>query len=153
MDKLFCKNLSGYRYEAKAPCFIPFASTRTVLASQNQNIEHPYFKITNDGVFVKTGYAWDGATGVLWQSKNLRVPSLVHDIGCQAVNLGLLPQSMQAIFDYEYRQQALKYGVSPLRAETHYAAILAWGEVKKLGLIKTRESTAKYAEIHEIKIL
>jgi hypothetical protein len=113
---------------------------------QDAVVAHPFFKITKEGVFVKAEYAWDGATGSLVQSENLVVASLVHDIGCQAVNLKLLPRHLRRDFDYEYRQQALTYGVSPLRAEVHYAAISLWGLVPK------SEGEAPYAKINTIDI-
>jgi len=107
---------------------------------------HPFFTITKEGVFVKAEYAWDGATGSLVQSENLVVASLVHDVGCQAVNLKLLPRSLRSVFDYEYRQQALVYGVSPMRAEIHYAAISVWGKIPK------SEDEAPYAKFNTIDI-
>lgn len=147
MTKLVYKNLSQYRYLITEKCFIPFAASATIAAMKAATVEHPFFSIRRDGVFASAEYAWDGATGAFWQSKSLIVPSLVHDIGCQAVNLKMLPRYMRRVFDYEYRQQALKYGVSPLRAEVHYAVISLWGLVPK------SEKLAPYSQIGSIELL
>lgn len=142
------KDRKLWRFTTETPCFIPFASTNIRLKLKGLGeIKHPFFTISVEGVSAEAEYSWDGATGAIKQTKNLRVASLVHDIGCQAINAELLPRSMRPVFDYEYRQQALKYGMSPLRAELHYAAITLWGKVPK------REGIPDYSKIEVIEIL
>lgn len=142
------KDRKLWRFTTETPCFIPFASTGIRLKmSSIDAVVHPFFTISEDGVKAEAEYSWDGATGALWQSKNLRVASLVHDMGCQAINAGLLPRSVRPAFDYEYRQQVLKYGMSPMRAELHYAVISLWG------LIPKREGIPDYTKIEVIEIL
>jgi len=142
------KDRKLWRFTTESPCLIPFASIGTRLALKDIDvIAHPFFSITRNGVQVEAEYSWDGATGALRQSKNLIVASLVHDIGCQAINAGVLPRSLRPVFDYEYRQQALKYGMSPLRAELHYAAISLWGKIPK------REGIPNYTKVELIEIL
>lgn len=142
------KDRKLWRFTTETPCFIPFASTgiRLKLADCGV-IKDPFFTISAEGVSAEAEYSWDGATGALWQSKNLRVASLVHDIGCQAINAGLLPRSVRPAFDYEYRQQVLKYGMSPMRAELHYAVISLWGKIPK------HEGIPDYTKIEVIEIL
>lgn len=145
---LKCKDRRTWRFTTDAKCFIPFASTGIRLKLKDlSEIKHQFFTISSEGVTAEAEYSWDGATGTLWQSRNLRVASLVHDIGCQAINAGMLPRSLRHAFDYEYRQQALKYGMSPLRAEVHYAVISAWGKAPK------RESIPDFANVELIEIL
>lgn len=41
-------------------------------------------------LYLKSGYAWDGATGAV-DTKNFMVPSVVHDAILEAIGLGFLP--------------------------------------------------------------
>ena len=88
----------------------------------------------------------DIGLGNVNNTPDLIVPSLVHDIGCQAVNLGLLPFSLRKCFDREYYEQALLYGVNPARALVHYSAISMWG------LIPKSPSKDKYSRRYEIEL-
>lgn len=107
---------------------------------------HPFFEIERRAVLVRAGYAWDGATMAV-NTDSLIVPSLVHDIGCQAVNLDLLPFELRACFDAEYYAQSLAYDVPKIRAAIHYAAVRFWGTIPK-----REKAAAPYADVSDIKI-
>lgn len=143
------QELHPYRYRLYERAELPFMNKELAKAAASVSIvNHPYFTISKDGVSAAAAYAWDGATGVLFQGKELVVPSLIHDIGCQAVNLKMLPRSFRSLFDREYYLQSLAYGVGKPRAEIHYAAIRAWGVVPK-----EESSVAPYAKVHSIEVL
>lgn len=140
--------LRPYRYQITDDCAVPILSGALISALRDmETVRHPFFEITRRAVLVRAGYAWDGATGVLFQTANLRVPSLIHDIGCQAVNLGMLPRDFRAAFDAEYYAQALEYGVSKPRAMAHLAAIRLWGMIQK-----AEKNPAPYADVKETRI-
>lgn len=140
--------LHPYRYQITDDCAVPILSGALISALRDmETVRHPFFEITRRAVLVRAGYAWDGATGVLFQTANLRVPSLIHDIGCQAVNLGMLPRDFRAAFDAEYYAQALEYGVSKPRAMAHFAAIRLWGMIQK-----AEKNPAPYADVKETRI-
>lgn len=111
-------------------------------------VKHPFFKIDSVNVSASANYAWDGATGALLQTEDLMVPSLIHDIGCQAINLGLLPHEYRPMFDREYLLQCEAYKVWPWRRQMHYLAIRMWGLIPK-----KEESVAKYARVYFFKVL
>lgn len=142
------RNVDIYRYQITEDCSVPVLSPDLLRALRNiETIRHPFFEITRQAVLVRAGYAWDGATGVLFQTENLRVPSLIHDIGCQAVNLGMLPRDFRAAFDAEYYAQALEYGVLKARAIAHFAVIRLWGIIPK-----AETNPAPYADVKETRI-
>lgn len=89
----------------------------------------------NDNVFLtmKHRYAWDGGTGVIWQTKNTVVSSLGHDAFCEFINTGLLPISQQKNADRMYYNLCLLEGMSMLRAEIHYASIKTYSFIKHKG--------------------
>ena len=70
------------------------------------------------------------------------------DIGCQAVNLRLLPFSCRALFDDEYRLQCKAYGVPKWRRDMHWGFIRLWGTIRK-----HEDSPAKYAKVYDFKVL
>lgn len=142
------RTLRPYRYQITDDCAVPVLSPDLLRALRDtETIRHPFFEITRRAVLVRAGYAWDGATGVIFQTENLRVPSLIHDIGCQAVNLGMLPRDFRAAFDAEYYAQALEYGALKARAMAHFAAIRLWGMIPK-----AETNPAPYADVKETRI-
>lgn len=147
-DSVEYKDSLRWRFTVERPVFIPFLSSGIINAmAHSADVVHPFFRITKEGVHVEQGYSWDGATGVIFQTENLRIPSLVHDIGCQAVNLKLLPRWFRPHFDTEYKARALRQGVHPLRVAIHFTAITLWG------LIPKKEGVAPYSKIHVVDIL
>lgn len=150
---LFHRNLKSYRYQTAFTTEIPMVSESLLKAMQSIDcIEHSYFIINKNSVIVKPLYAWDGATGALIQSKNLRIPSLIHDIGCQAINLGLLPIELRQDFNKEYYNQCLLYDVCKPRACIHYIVITIWGMLRKYKILKHKENE-KYSKLEKIEIL
>lgn len=143
------KELTPYHFLLTEDCYVPILNKklRGKMYSHPQ-APHPYFEITPRFVLARAGYAWDGATGAVKQTKNLRVASLTHDIGCQAVNLHLLPQEFRSHFDTEYYKQCRLYGMCWLRAKIHYLVISFWGKIKK-----PKGNVAPYAAVHSITVL
>ena len=138
-----------YRYVLTEDCYIPVTNKRLCGALySHQQPPHPFFEITPRFVLAKAGYAWDGATGALKNGENLVIPSLIHDIGCQAVNLKLLPTDFRPKFDLEYYQQCRLYGVLWVRAKVHYLAISLWGKIPK-----KKGNVAPYAVVHSLTVL
>lgn len=147
-DILLHRDVTYYRFDVLKDTTIPIVSSvlKKALLSLDHPIVHPYYVIDKDYICAKTTYAWDGATGVLRQTKNIRIPSLIHDIGCQAINNEQLPRSMRKAFDKEYYEQCRLYGVCLLRRLLHYVGIRLWG------LIPKAKEVESYAKIHGIVI-
>lgn len=146
------KILRPYFYELVEPQTVRFRNSRLVERLRGVEVRHPYFTINQEGVTAAVtetgGYAWDGATGVMFQTEDLMVPSLVHDIGCQAVNMRLLPFACRALFDDEYRKQCEAYGVPRWRRDLHWGVIRLWGTVRK-----KEPAASDYSKVYELKVL
>lgn len=147
MASIVIRDRKTWRYDIVEPNMVRFRSSKLAAAMRGFNVHRPFYTISQEGVFAERGYAWDGATGVLRQTENLRIPSLVHDIGCQAVNTGALPRRFRPLFDYEYYLQSRLYGVSEFRAQLHYAAISLWGMFPK-----TEPLTPKFTKLYTVNI-
>lgn len=147
MSILIYKKLVGYRYRVEDNTDLHFMNPKLVewLREHKQCQFHPYFNITSTFLTANSGYSWDGAT-LAFNTENLIIPSLIHDIGCQAINLGYLPRETRKHFDKEYYLQSLKYGVCKPRAMFHYVCIYLWGKIPK------KEKVAPYAKKHVISI-
>ena len=78
------------------------------------NIHSKYFALYPTGdLIIREGYAWDGASGAI-DTKNFMRPSLVHDVFCQMINEGYLPQHEQIKADellIELCQQNKMWGI------------------------------------------
>lgn len=77
---------------------------------------HKFFEIRSDGlVIAKDRYAWNGSDYVS-DTPESQAGSLVHDITCQAVQLGLLDRKWKRQGDIEYYKQCTGNGMSTFRA-------------------------------------
>ena len=57
---------------------------------------------TTGVLIVEYGYAWDGPSGPMMDTKDLMRASLKHDVMYQLLRMGLLPESDREIADDEY---------------------------------------------------
>lgn len=79
-------------------------------------IIHKYFEIRCDGwIIARDRYAWNGSDYVA-DTLESQSASLVHDIVCQAVQLGLLDRRWKRQGDLEYYKQSTENGMSKARA-------------------------------------
>lgn len=61
-----------------------------------KRVVHEWFVIEKNGdIFIKAGYAWNGASGPTIDTQKTYRLSLFHDVWYQATRLGLLPQSFR----------------------------------------------------------
>lgn len=66
---------------------------------RGQNIDHPFIKLDPSGLLtIKTGYAWDGASGPARDTKNFMRGSLVHDALYQLMR--------EEHLDHKFREEA-----------------------------------------------
>lgn len=82
-----------------------------------------------DGVLkVKENYAWDGASGPVFNTKNSLVGTMVHDCLCQLMRLNILPVEYREAADKEFHNLLKQYGMSRVRAFIWYLAVRAFGK-------------------------
>ena len=78
------------------------------------DFEHPYASSKDGILFVKTGYAWDGASGPIINTRDTLVASLVHDVLYQAMRLNLIKSSKEnrTIADKNFFEILKMHGVN-----------------------------------------
>ena len=82
-----------------------------------------YYSIETTGlVTAREGYMFDGATNAIDTSDFMR-GALIHDIGCQAILEGRLPENYKAVVDRELIIICGKDGMSKLRQWYVYKAV------------------------------
>lgn len=79
---------------------------------------------------VKKGYSWDGASGAI-DTEDIILASCIHDIFCEMINDGLLPDYVQAIADEDFRLIEKKQGMHWFRRGYTYMAVRLYMIVKK----------------------
>ena len=103
------------------------------------DFEHPYAS-SKDGILsVKKGYAWDGASGPIINTRDTLVASLVHDVLYQAMRLNLIKSSKEnrQIADKNFFEILKMNGVNSIRRKVWYFAVRLFG---KKSTIKIQEN-------------
>ena len=82
------------------------------------DIETDFITLDRDGcLFIRKGYAWDGASGPTYDSDSSMEGSLVHDSLYQLMRLGLLPQGFRERADNLLESICIKKGMWKWRAK------------------------------------
>lgn len=107
----------GYKYQ--------LAEQHVQLISlKGYNVNHEFFELRDNGILiVHKGYAWDGPSGPTIDTATFMRGSLIHDVLCQSIALGLIPESEQEAADKILKNICLADGMSPFRAWYVYAAV------------------------------
>ena len=103
------------------------------------DFEHEYAS-SKDGILsVKRGYAWDGASGPIINTRDTLVASLVHDVLYQAMRLNLIKSSKEnrKIADKNFFEILKMHGVNSIRRKVWYFAVRLFG---KKSTIKIQEN-------------
>ena len=115
---------SGYKYQ------LAKSYVQAIAIKQRTNIDTDFIKLTKDGTLtVKKGYAWDGPSGPVPDTKeNLRA-SLVHDALYQLMRHEYLNnEGDRKKADKLFAVICEDDGVWPPFAKTYYLALQAFGE-------------------------
>lgn len=95
------------------------------------NVETRWVKLTEHGrLHVKAGYPWDFATGAV-DTESIIKASLVHDIFCELINDGLLPEHVQVLADEQFRMIAKAEDMTWFRRMYAYTAVRLYQINKK----------------------
>ncbi|MDD5538345.1 MAG: hypothetical protein PHF12_05210 [Candidatus Omnitrophica bacterium] len=76
---------------------------------------------------IHSGYAWDGASGPTWDSKNSMIGSLVHDALYQLIRLGLIDAKYKEYADQLLHDLCTEDGMFSWRADFWKWAVLTFG--------------------------
>ena len=153
------QKLKNYKFRVtEEDCLVTYLNNDLVVALKGKKeYIHPYFTIDENGVTARCqaiidgkrtckGYSWDGASYLPWQPKCLRISSLIHDIGCQAINSGMMDRKYRSLFDKEFYLQSLKYGTWKPFAVLLYLIVNLWGKIPK------KEKKFEFEKVYEIVI-
>ena len=91
---------------------------------------HPYASLKDGVLSVKRGYAWDGASGPIINTRDTLVASLVHDVLYQAMRLNLIKSSKEnrQIADKNFFEILKMNGVNSIRRKVWYFAVRLFGK-------------------------
>ena len=93
-------------------------------------VQHEYFAIDTDGlILVRRGYAWDGASSLAIDDPGTIYASLFHDVGYQAIRLGLIADVWRLELDRMYERLCREGGVPWFRAKYHYLGLRLGGDI------------------------
>lgn len=90
-----------------------------------ESFSDTYFSLALSGVlYIKRGYAWDGASGPTFDSKSSMRASLVHDVFCQVMRDGRLSyDKWQDIVNTFFAEMCIEDGMWGIRAAAWHAAV------------------------------
>ncbi len=114
-DKIFYK--AGYKYQLQADYAIETSIT-------GYNLGNSYCKLSTNGwLDIRCGYAWDGASGPTFDTKDFMRGSLVHDALYQLMREGALPGEHRKDADYLLYSICREDGMFIVRAAAVLAAV------------------------------
>lgn len=91
---------------------------------------HPYASLKDGILSIKRGYAWDGASGPIINTRDTLVASLVHDVLYQAMRLNLIKSCKEnrQIADKNFFEILKMNGVNSIRRKVWYFAVRLFGK-------------------------
>ena len=113
------KYRAGYKYQLAESysCMTPIKPDKAV--------REEFFTLSKNGkLWIKKGYAWDGASGPTFDTKSSMRPSLVHDAFCQMMRSRLIDyDKWQDTVNEFFKQQCIEDGMWAWRAALWYRAV------------------------------
>ena len=90
--------------------------------------------LPNGDLFALSGYAWDGPSGLTFDTRSSIRGSLWHDIGYQLIRTGVLSKALyKPLFDKLLREVCIEGGMWTWRANLWYKAVSGFGSIWGLG--------------------
>lgn len=119
----YCRYLDGYKLQLQEDC------EHNVPQFWLPDFKHEWFSCKLGRIWVKKGYAWDGASGPTIDCKYTAYPSLIHDVLYQAMGLGLMPNDsyFRKKTDVLFRQLLKRDGMGFARRWVWYYAVRSFG--------------------------
>jgi hypothetical protein len=93
-----------------------------------QYYNSPFLLMSCNGILtIRPGYRWDGASSVAIDTKNIMLPSLVHDALYQLIREGVLQPDDRKRCDEIMYELNIERGMAKIRASSIYYALRAGG--------------------------
>lgn len=116
---------AGYQYQTVAEYTHQLATIRPEV-----DIDTPWIALTPDGLLtIKSGYAWDGATGATDIPQIMRA-SCTHDALYGLIRMGYLPRSARDAADRELERICLEDGMPAPSAAIVYQMVRWLGDTE-----------------------
>jgi hypothetical protein len=125
MSKFYYSNFyhRKYRYKTLSEYKDYFAALSGV------SFVHRYVSCTNGILKIEENYAWDGATGVIFDSYYLMKASLIHDALYQMMREGLLDRKKyRKVADKIFYSVMKDSKVNPIRRRLLYIGVRLFGK-------------------------
>jgi hypothetical protein len=91
-------------------------------------IANAFCVLESDGkLFIRSGYAWDGASGPMMDTPTVMRASCVHDALYQFMREGMLSRDLQTAADWEFYRICRASGMSSIRALYSFCAVQLFG--------------------------
>ena len=108
---------AGYKYQLDAP----FVASLPTAFKREYQIVTKHIWLSPAGILtVHAGYAWDGPSGPVWDSRRLMRASLVHDALYQLLRRGYLDRSLRKDCDRLFKELCMADGVRRIWAKLMY---------------------------------
>jgi hypothetical protein len=123
MGKSYIKYTDGWKYQLSEDYVC------LVTIKPEEDIVTEYIGLNKEGVlFIKEGYAWDGASGPAIDTKNFMRGSLVHDALYQLIRDKRIPADQRDKADRVLQKICEEDGMWKVRAWWVYKAVSAFGK-------------------------
>jgi len=116
------RSLKHWKYELLEGMEIPVEINRMITSK--------YITLSPGLLKVKAHYAWDGASFIARDTKNIMRASLFHDALCQLIGDGPLDKKYRKYADQLLRKICLEDGMSKFRANYVYFAVRMYSKFK-----------------------
>jgi hypothetical protein len=112
------KYTSGYKYQL-------YEDASMLTPIKGAEIYDKFFTLYKNGFLqIKEGFAWDGASGPTFDTKNSMSPSLVHDVFCYSARTGRLDfEKYRHEYNDLFKQMCIDNGMSGFRSNIWHAAV------------------------------
>jgi hypothetical protein len=116
---------AGYKYQTALDYEIDLVYVRP----GHEAIGGCWIRLSAEGhLWIRLGYAWDGASGPTVDTDDAIIGSLVHDALYQLIRCCALDPKWRKAADQEFHRILLADGMIPIRAAAWYKAVRIFGE-------------------------
>lgn len=120
--RIMIKYTEGYKYQLAEDYII-----QTEIYGYNYDSQ--FLKLTPDGkLLIRSGYAWDGASGTTKDDKTNMESSLVHDALYQLMRQEAIPRSYQKYSDKFFKEICIANGMGRFRAWYYHFGLQNFGK-------------------------
>ena len=115
------KYRAGYKYQLAE-------DTEKMTKIIGYSVKTQFIKLYVSGLMrIKSGYAWDGPSGIAFDTPDFMRGSLYHDAGYELLRKELLPQSERPIIDSLLMEICLEDGMPEFRADYVFHGVSTFG--------------------------